>query len=107
MALNVEWRYQWGSDAIVVLDSVDYRVKEAIVPDARMLRDYLAVTGHMDMWRRWQGWQPVEGERLHPDDWGELVIGRAEDGAMLSVDPELFWEGVSRWFRSRGEDYTS
>jgi hypothetical protein len=33
-------------------------------------------------------------------------MGRADNGDVLDIDPELFWERVYRRFRSRGVDYS-
>lgn len=36
---------------------------------------------------------------------GRLVLARAEeDGQVLMVDPQLYWEGIASWFRSEGID---
>ena len=41
--------------------------------------------------------------RKNPQDWGKLVLARSEDnGGILHVDPELYWDRVQHWFRSRG-----
>ena len=107
MALRVEWRVRGEADAIVVVDADAQTVAEVITPDAGLLKDYLAVSGDMQRWRGWTGWRSVEGDDLEPEAWGELVIGRAESGEVVTVDPELFWQGVTRWFRSRGVDYNT
>ena len=106
MAVSVEWRIHDGSDAIVVVDPTA-RVAEVVIPDAGVLKDYLAVTGHLERWRKWTGWRSVDGEERDPEAWGEVVIGRAASGEVLNVDPELFWEGIRRWFRAHGGDYNT
>ena len=107
MALSVEWRVREGADAIVVVDAGAQTVAEVITPDADLLKDYLAVTANLQRWRTWTGWRPVEGGDREPEAWGELVLGRTESGEVVTVDPELFWTGVTRWFRSRGVDYNT
>ena len=107
MALTVEWRVREGADAIVVVDPGAQTVAEVITPDADLLKDYLAVTADLQRWRSWTGWRSVEGGDREPEAWGELVLGRTESGEVVTVDPELFWEGITRWFRSRGVDYNT
>jgi hypothetical protein len=107
MALNVEWRINHGADAIVVVDRNEGSVAEALTPDAGVLREFLAVTGNLERWRGWTGWHAVDRSDRDPDAWGELVIGRKDDGEVIEMDPELFWQAVHRWFRSRGVDYNT
>lgn len=106
MASNVEWRVQDGSDAIAMVDS-NGTVAEVAIPDEVVLKDYLAVTADLDRWRKWTIWNSVSADKRHPEAWGKLVMGRSEDGDILAMDPELFWERVYRWFRSRGVDYNT
>ena len=107
MTLSVEWRVQDGSDSIVVVDPTTPRVTDVVIPDAVVLKDFLAVTGKLERWRKWTGWRSVNGEERNPEAWGELVIGRNDNGDVLEVFPELFWERVYRWFRSRRVDYNT
>ena len=107
MALSVEWRIHQGADAIVIVDPAAGRVAEVVTPDADLLKDFLAVTGDLQRWRKWTGWRSVDGDSRDPDAWGELVVGRADDGEVISVDPELYWEAVQRRFRSRRVDYNT
>jgi hypothetical protein len=79
-------------------------VLELSPPDEDILRSFLAVAGTADVWRGWAAWRPV-AERRQPEAWGELVLSRADSGAVLTIDPELFWERVHQWFRSRGVDF--
>ena len=106
MAFNVEWRVRDGSDAITVVDP-NGAVAEVAIPDEVVLKDYLAVTADLNHWRKWTVWRSVNADKSDPEAWGELVMGRSENGDILTVDPELFWERVYRWFRSRGIDYNT
>ncbi len=106
MALSVEWRVREGSDAIAVVDPNGI-VAEVAIPDEVLLKDYLAVSADLDRWRKWTAWRSVNADKRDPEAWGELVMGRSENGDVLSVDPELFWERVYRWFRSRKVDYNT
>jgi hypothetical protein len=102
--LNVEWRVREGSDAIAVVDA-NGAVAEVAIADEALIKDYLAVTANLDRWRKWTAWRPANDDKREPEAWGELVMGRSETGEVLEMDPELFWERIYRWFRSRGTDY--
>ncbi|MDA1035399.1 MAG: hypothetical protein O3B65_00790 [Chloroflexi bacterium] len=105
MAMSVEWRVHDGGEAIVVVDVDGPGVAEVATPDAAILTDYLAVTGDLQRWRQWTAWRPVQlGDDLDPEAWGELVVSRTGAGDVVSVNPELYWEGIRRWFRVRGTD---
>jgi hypothetical protein len=101
--VSVEWRISEGSDAILVVDP-SVKVAEVVTPDAALLKDYLSVAGDLDHWRKWGGWRSVGRDKEDPEAWGELVIVRAANGEVLDVDPELYWEGIRRWFRARRDD---
>lgn len=103
--MSVEWRLRDGADALLLVDASESAVSEVAPPDEAMLKSYLAVTGNVDAWRSWTAWRPVDGEGRDPEEWGELVLSRADNGDIISIDPELFWERVHRWFRSRGVDF--
>ena len=102
MTLSVEWRVREGADAIVVVDEAALRVTEVVTPDAAVLKDYLEVTGDLEAWRKWTAWRSVDGDGVDPETWGELVLGRADDGEVVDVNPDLYWEGIRRWFRAHG-----
>ena len=104
MAMSVEWRLQDGADALLLVDEHESAVSQVSPPDAEILKSYLAVAEKLDNWKDWTAWRPVEGGR-DPQEWGQLVLSRAETGSIVSIDPELFWERVYRWFRSRGVDF--
>ncbi len=104
--MSVEWRNKRGDDAIIHVDPAVEGVTEVAKPDADDLKAYLAVTGDLDGWRRTLDWQPVNGGIRNPSEWGDLVLSRTDAGEVIYVDPELFWDGVYRWFRSRGVDYS-
>ena len=44
-------------------------------------------------------------DQRDPLDWGELVLSRAQPGGdVLDINPEMYWDGIYYWFRSRGID---
>ena len=106
MTISVEWRLRDGADALVLVDPDSGTVSEVPSLDADVLRKYLAVTSTLDTWRSTFQWNAVDSGNRDPDNWGELVISRADSGDVINIDPELFWERVHRWFRSHGSDYS-
>ena len=105
MTITVEWRVDREADTILTVDPFD-GVAEVVIPDESMLKEYMSVASNLQGWRNWAGWRSVEADNRDPAAWGELVMGRADNGDVLDVDPELFWERVYRRFRSRGVDYS-
>lgn len=107
MGMSVEWRLRDGADVLVLVDPELRAVSEVPTLDADALKSYLAVTGTLAGWQSSMAWVRVDGENRDPDGWGELVLSRGDNGDIISIDPELFWERVRRWFRSRGVDYNA
>jgi hypothetical protein len=104
--MTVQWRNDQGTDAIVLLDASANVISEVPSPDETDLKSYLSVVGDLEAWRGVLRWRSVESSRSDPEKWGRLVLSRDDAGDVMFVDPELFWDGVYRWFRSRGVDYT-
>lgn len=102
MALQIEWRTRPGADAVVVVDSDRQSVCSALAADATVLSKMLTDPGPL---AAWNGPRPLEAVDRVPSTWGRLVIARAESGEVVAMDPELFWNGIYEWFRSRGIDY--
>ena len=102
MTLRAEWRTSSEYDVVLVVDNDTGQVREALVASADVLRRFLTAPGEMHTWR---GERMVDGQRRAPGTWGELVMARAESGEVLTMEPELFWDGIYAWFRSRGVDY--
>jgi len=101
MALRLEWRSKAeGEDVLLAVDEGSNTVKEEWEADTDLLTDFLNEMAGLDTGTR--GKVP-SGDR-DPQEWGDLVIARSESGDVLSVDPELYWEGIAYWFRSRGRD---
>ena len=102
MALSAEWRTKGEFDAILIVDDADNTVRQALVADPAVLSNFLTDMGDLNTW---EGWQSVDDDMRSPAAWGELVIARANTGEVITMEPELFWEGIYTWFRSRGVDY--
>jgi len=88
-------------DTLLVVDDDDNTVRQAVQAAPTLLHDFLNDMAGLDTW--WEGPSVAEDKR-NPAAWGELVIARAKTGEVLTMDPELFWEGIYLWFRSRGVD---
>jgi hypothetical protein len=102
MAVRIEWRTRGEmDDAVLVVDDADNTVRQGLVADPEVLRDFLNNMADLD---RWQNLHPVGNDKHNPGVWGELVMARAPTGEVITMDPELFWEGIYLWFRSRGVD---
>ena len=103
MALSAEWRSLGESETVLIIDESN-TVKEAIAAEPAVLSRLLTNMGELGSW---QGTIPMDADKLDPASWGDLIIARAESGEVITMDPELFWDGIYTWFRSRGVDYDS
>jgi hypothetical protein len=98
MGLRIEWRSRKeGDDVIIAVDDSSNEVLRAWEADPELLTDFLNDMSELS--------DAATGkERLPNDNWGNLVIARSSEGDVLEVDPQLYWEGIAYWFRSRGND---
>lgn len=100
--MRIEWRSRGkGDDALLAVNEEGNAVIGAWVADAPLLTDFLNEMLGLDAH---YGRGGLDLNQRDPQQWGDLVLARSESGDVLSVDPELYWERVSYWFRSRGED---
>jgi len=101
MGLRIEWRSKTeGDDALLTFEEESNTVLQAKPADPALLTDFLNDMETLDT----KGLYGTKFSEENPERWGELVIARSEDGDVLSVDPQLYWEGVAYWFRARGND---
>ena len=70
--------------------------------DPAVLSNFLADMSDMNTWR---GGRSVDEDKRNSEGWGELVIARTNTGEVITINPQLYWEGIYSWFRSRGVDY--
>jgi len=101
VTLTAEWRTNRGKDTVLIVDESN-RVREALPADPNVLSTFLTNPGDL---AAWHGERSVAEDQREPSAWGELVIARGPLGEVLTMDPELYWEGIYLWFRSRGVDY--
>lgn len=101
MPMSAEWRTNGTSDTVLIVDEGN-QVREVVRADADVLSTFLNNVRELG---GWHGDEVVPEEKRDPATWGELVIARGPSGEVLNMDPELYWEGIYSWFRSRGVDY--
>lgn len=101
MALSAEWRTNGEVDTVLIVDEGN-QVREAVPANPEVLSTFLANPGDLTAWH---GELSVSDHQRDPATWGELVIARGPSGEVLTMDPELYWQGIYSWFRSRGVDY--
>jgi len=100
--MRFEWRNRGdGNDALIAVDNDSNTVREAWKATGPLLEDFLNEMGGLDGGKH--GTQ-MDVEELDPQQWGGLVISRSDSGDVLYIDPELYWDRLSFWFRARGED---
>lgn len=103
--MRIEWRSRLKldgdplNDALLAVDEDDNAVRQVWPVDPDRLADFLN-----DMRDLRVEADQAPSELVNAGNWGELVIARSASGEVISVDPELYWDGVAFWFRSRGQD---
>jgi hypothetical protein len=100
MGIRLEWRSKAeGDDVLLKVQDDGGQVIDAWQANPALLKDFLNdMTGFDD------GGGTVAIDEKDPEGWGRLVLARSEEGEALIVDPELYWDGIAYWFRSRGDD---
>jgi hypothetical protein len=106
MTTRIEWRTKGtGDDALIF-------VREFGEAGDAVLKTWSADSGRLtDFLNDMQGLDSVVGtletdiDQRDPLSWGKLVLSRAQPGGdVLDIDPEIYWDEVYYWFRSRGTD---
>jgi hypothetical protein len=98
-------RYEWrtreeGDDCLIAIDVMDDKVVGVWKADPGVLTNFLNDMTGLDP----RGRNGFDATQRSPEYWGELVLSRGDEGDVLYVDPQRYWEGVGFWFRSRGTD---
>jgi hypothetical protein len=107
MTARIEWRTRGkGKDALLYVG--EYGEDENTVlrkwdANAPRLADFL---NEMDELDTKVADLEVDVDERAPQGWGKLVLSRAAQGGgdILNIDPELYWDGIYFWFRSKGVD---
>jgi hypothetical protein len=99
MASRIEWRSRAEGDDVLLKVQDDGHVVDAWDANPALLKDFLNdMTGFAD------GGGAIATDANDPQHWGRLVVARSEDGDVLFIDPESYWDRIGYWFRSRGDD---
>jgi hypothetical protein len=106
MTARIEWRHRSKGDESVLLvgeqDGNPYRVLSAWSANTELLTDLL---NDMNSVGATEGALELADSQRDPQSWGKLVLARAQDdGDVLAIDPEPYWDGIYYWFRAHGLD---
>lgn len=99
--MRIEWRYGNAEDVLLTVDEEGATALEVWEFDSALLSDFLNLMTGLDAHVRRA---VTDDGRRDPEEWGRLVIARSDDGDVLRIDPELYWDRVAHWFRSQGGD---
>jgi len=106
--LRIEWRSRSeGDDTLLAIEDGSDAVVKIWQADLDLLTDFLndMVGLERDMVNPpAKSGNGRDHTQSHLQEWGELVMARAEGGDVLSVDPALYLGGIAHWFRSQGRD---
>lgn len=101
MVRRIEWRsFREDSNSLVIVDSSSGQVHSAWdvgqVGLADFLNDMSEISSHLI--------SSANAEEKQAEEWGDLVAARSEEGDVLFVEPEMFWDRIAAVFRSHGKD---
>ena len=100
--MRIEWRAPGrDDDVLIAVDDAD-TVLEAWQADANLLRDFLNAMPGLEIHR---GKNTLDTHQGPPESFGRMVIARSPDGGIVAIDPELYWDRVTHWFREQGDDH--
>jgi len=106
MTARIEWRTKGkGDDALVFIreygEAGDTVLKKWRA-DSQTIQDFLNDMEGLDTTA---ARLEVDVDHRRPDQWGDLVLSRAEQGGdVLAIDPEIYWDKIYYWFRAHGKD---
>jgi hypothetical protein len=106
MTNRIEWRTRGkGDDALLLVGEygeASNTVMKTWAADAGLLTDFL---NDMQGLETTTAQLETDVDQRDPGQWGQLVLSRAQRGGdVLDIDPEIYWDGIYYWFRSRGSD---
>lgn len=106
MTTRIEWRTKGkGDDALLVVGNFgedSNTVLKQWDADPDRLADFL---NDMDSLDDQVAELETDVDKREPHKWGDLVLARSQEGGdVLNINPELYWDGIYFWFRSRGRD---
>ena len=106
MTARIEWRTRGkGDDALLLVGEYGEApdtVMKTWPADASLLTDFL---NDMSAWRSAGAQLETRVDERDPQQWGRLILSRAQRGGdVLEIEPDIYWDGIYYWFRSRGLD---
>ena len=108
MPLRMEWRSRSeGDDTILVVETDSNAVVKSWTADADLLADFLNDMAGLDPKSSDSSAKTgngVDHTQRSLQEWGALVMARSDAGDVITIDPQLYWEGIAHWFRSQGRD---
>ena len=105
MAFRLEWRSRAeGDDTLLAVEEGSDAVVKAWAANTDLLTDFLNDMEGLDRDYEVKSGNGVDHIHRRPQEWGDLVMSRSDAGDVLWIDPELYWDGIAHWFRSKGRD---
>jgi hypothetical protein len=106
MTARIEWRTRGkGDDALLFIreyGEAGDAVLKSWDADGGRITDFLNEMVELDTTG---GNLETNVNQRDPLQWGNLVLSRAQPGGdVLDIDPEIYWDEIYYWFRSRGID---
>lgn len=105
MTARIEWRSNGGGeDSLLFVSEYGESENTALKTweaDADRLTDFLNEMTTLDT-----SFTGLETDVNHrdPEQYGKMVLARSREGDILEIDPELYWDGIYKWFRVNGTD---
>ncbi len=105
MTARIEWRSNGGGDDALLFVSEFGEAGNTVLKtwdaDAARLTDYLNDMAGLDT--TFTGLE-TDVDQRDPEQWGNLILARSTDGEIVEINPELYWDGIYKWFRAHGND---
>ena len=101
MLRRIEWRsFHEDENNLVIVEGESNNVHSAWDVGPVGLADFL--NDMSDIPTRMDATADAGGKAAA--DWGDLVAARSEEGDVLFIEPEMFWDRIAAVFRARGKD---
>jgi hypothetical protein len=105
MEFRIEWRRRMeGDDTLLTIENETNAVVKAWPADTDLLTNFLNDMTGLSQRPVEKSGNGVDHIDRQPQEFGDLVMSRSEDGDVLWLDPELYWDGIAHYFRSKGRD---
>lgn len=105
MTARIEWRSNGGGDDTLLFVSEfgedENTALKTWKADTDRLTDFLNDMTTLDT--DFKGLE-TDVDRRDPEQYGKMVLARSREGDILEIDPEMYWDGIYKWFRANGID---